>query len=338
MNLYENLSIIHLEDFLINPIEWDVFISCGSFEERCIRSSTILVDKKTKIHNSIIFNYKESDPKKKKEKNIQQMKKNLEQISGNTQVFNTESVSYPSKGIKKFLTFLKDNNICLSNRKIAIDVSVFTKAYFFLLFKVLQKKFDISHFWIVYTEPEKYKSKNPETGEIILTEGLDRIESIPGFAGSSVYPKDTLIVILGFEGKRSTDVFYSVNPEKTYAINGFPSYQLGWDKISLEANMRFLIESQAFDSLHLAPAIDPFETRKVVAQIAKEIKEKDQNSNLVIAPLGTKMQALGVLLYALQDDTVKVIYPFPSIYKPDYSYKFGPTWIFKLDLKRLSLD
>ncbi|NQS90168.1 hypothetical protein HQ584_10310 [Patescibacteria group bacterium] len=333
MKLIENLSIVHMEDFLVDPFEWDVLISCGSFEERCIRSSEIFLEKKTKIHDSIIFNYKETDPKKKKEINIQQMRHNLAQLSQNVHVFNTDSVSNPRKGIRKFLTFLKEKDICLSNRKIVIDITVFTKAYFFLLFKVLQEKFAVYHFWITYTEPEKYGGKNPDTGEIILTEGVDRIESIPGFAGSSVNYKDSLIVVLGFEGKRSTEIFYAVNPKKTYAINGFPSYQPGWDNISIEANLRFLRESRAFDHLHLAPAIDPFETKKVVAQIAKEIKEKDQNSNLVIAPLGTKMQALGVLLYALQDETVKVIYPFPSIYKADYSYSFGRSWICKLDLQ-----
>ena len=59
--------------------------------------------------------------------------------------------------------------------------------------------------------------------DIILTEGLDRVESMPGFVGSSVNPKDALIVILGFEEKRSREVFHTVNPELTYAVNGFPS-------------------------------------------------------------------------------------------------------------------
>ncbi len=329
MRLIENLSILSIENFLTQTRKWDIFISCGSFEERCTRSSDILSGKKAEIGTSIIFNYKETDPENKKEANIQRMKSNLEQICKCVYIFDTESVSLPSEGIKKFLIFIKEKNIDLLDKEIIVDITVFTKPYFFLLFKVLQEKFNLCRFHVIYTEPEKYKSKTSTNKEIILTEGLDRIESMPGFVGSSVNPKDVLIVILGFEGKRSIEVFYNVNPELTYAVNGFPSFQPGWHKISLEANLQFLKESGASNHLLFAPAVDPFETKKVLSQIAKETKENDKNSNIIIAPLGTKMQAFGVLLYTFENKAIKVIYPFPSVYKSDYSYKYGPTSILK---------
>lgn len=106
----------------------------------------------------------------------------------------------------------------------------------------------------------------------------------------------------------------------------------------MEANLPFLRESGASDHLFFAPAVDPFETKKVVSQIVKEVKENSQNLNIVIAPLGTKTQAFGVLLYAFQNNTIKVIYPFPSVYKADYSYKYGPTWILKVNLDGLTGD
>lgn len=334
MRLIENLSVLSIEDFLTQPRKWDIFISCSSFEERCTRSSDIFLDKKVEIGTSIIFNYKETDPEDKKEENIRKMKSNLEQICKHVHIFDTESVSSPSEGIKKFFTFLKENNINFLNKQVIIDITVFTKAYFFLLFKVLKEKFSLHEFYVVYTEPAKYKSKSADRNEIILTEGLDRVESIPGFAGSSINSKDALIVILGFEGKRSMDIFNSVNPELTYAVNGLPSFQPGWHKISLEANLPFLQESGASEHLFFAPAVDPFETRNTVSQIVEEIEKNNINMNIIISPLGTKLQAFGVLLYALGNKKIKVIYPFPSVYKPDYSYKYGPTWIFKVDLNK----
>jgi len=332
MRLIENLSILHIEEFLSQPRNWDIFITCGSFEERCKRSSDIFLDKKVEIETSIIFNYKETDPENKKEENIREIKSNLEQICKCVHIFDTESVSLPSDGIKKFSMFLKEKNIDLLNKPIITDITVFTKGYFFLLFKVLKEKFNSHEFYVVYTEPEKYKSKSTDRNEIILTEGLDRVESIPGFAGSSMNSEDALIVILGFEGKRSKEVFNSVNPKLTYAVNGFPSFQPGWHKISLEANLPFLQTSGASDHLFFAPAVDPFETRNTVSQIVEEIEKNNENTNITISPLGTKLQAFGVLLYALKNKKIKVIYPFPSAYKPDYSYKYGPTWIFKVNL------
>lgn len=334
MILFENLSIAKLEDSLTRQKEWDVFISCGSFEKRCLMSSTIFLNRGVRVGDSIVFDYRESDPQEKKEENMLRMKSNLRKVSQSVNVFDQSSVSFPSLGIKRFLAFLKKGRISLSDKKMVVDITVFTKPYFFLLFKVLKEKFNLCRFHVIYTEPEKYKLRSLDTGKVILTEGLDRIESIPGFVGSSVNPKDSLIVILGFEGKRSIEVFHTVEPEVTYAINGFPSYQPGWHKTSLEANIRFLNESKASNRLFFAPAIDPFETKRVISRIVDEIKENSPNTNIIIAPLGTKMQAFGVLLYALQNRDIKVIYPFPSTYSPDYSFRHGPTRIFRANLER----
>ena len=190
-----------------------------------------------------------------------------------------------------------------------MDITVFTKSFFFLLFKTLMEKFSLRSFSIIYTEPERYKTGSKPSGEVILTEGFDRLESIPGFSGSSVNSKDALIVQLGFEGKRSLDVFYHINPEITYAINGFPSYKPDWHKISLEANLRFLMESKAYCNLFLAPAVDPFETEKTIDLINCEIKK--QGFNVVISPLGTKLQALGAMLYAMKEQRNEGSISFP---------------------------
>lgn len=334
MRLIENFSVIPLGIFLEKPKRWDIFISCAFSEERGTKSSDILLDKNVEIGTSIIFNYKEDVQENRKEKNMELMKNNLGQICDHIHIFDAESISKPSEGIKKFLVFLEDKNIKLVDKEIIVDITVFTIPYFFLLIKALRERFNISKFHVIYTEPEKYRDEGSSNG-IILTEGLDRIESIPGFFGSSVNSKDALIVILGFEGKRSIEIFYDVSPELTYAVNGFPSFQPGWHKISLEANLRFLRESRAFEHLFFASAVDPFETREVLSQIIEELEESIRDLNSIIAPLGTKMQAFGVLLYAFQNKAVKVIYPFPSYYKPDYSQGYGHSWIFKVDLDRL---
>lgn len=334
MRLIENSSVIPLEIFLEKPKKWDIFISCAFSEERGTKSSDIFLKKNVEIGTSIIFNYKEDIRENRKEINIKLMKSNLIQICNRIHIFNTESISKPSEGIKKFLIFLKEKNINLVDKEIIFDITVFTIPYFFLLIKALRERFNISKFHVIYTEPEKYRGEGSSNG-IILTEGLDRIESIPGFFGSSVNSKDALIVILGFEGKRSIEIFYDVSPELTYAINGFPSFQPGWHKISLEANLRFLEESRAFEHLFFASAVDPFETKEVLSQIVEELEESISDLNSIIAPLGTKTQAFGVLLYTFQDKAAKVIYPFPTYYKPDYSQGYGRSWIFKVDLDSL---
>jgi hypothetical protein len=322
MKLIENFSIEKLDRYLEEPNKWEVYIACSSFEDRFCRSSSIFKVHEVKIDFSIIFNFKETCLKK--EDNLRIVKSNLENTSKVIKIFDAESVFEPVKGIKKFLSYLESNNIDLRNKRIIIDISTFNKPYLFLLFKILIEKFDISEVYVVYTEPKNYNT--------LLTEGLNKVESIPGFTGSSINSKDALIVILGFEGNRSLEVFNAINPEFTYAINGFPSFQPGWDRRSLSENMRFLKESNAYEHILMAPASDPFETEKTIVKIVKEIREYNPDVNITISPLGTKIQALGALLYALKDKKVKIVYPIPSTHNKNRSEEFSSSWIYKIRL------
>jgi hypothetical protein len=324
MKFLSNFSIIPLEDYLIEPRKWDLFIACGSFEKRSVPSTEIF-QKNTTIDTSIIVNYTQTNPEK--QNNMKIMKSNLELICNDIHIFDVGSVLLPSEGIKEFRKLIVEKNIDLANKKIIVDVSAFPKPYLFLLVKILFNLYNNSQMHFIYTEPEKYKNREIQSTQVSLTAGLDRIESIPGFTGSSTKSKDALIVILGFEGNRSIEVFRNIDPAVTYAINGFPSLRPGWHKISLDANMSFLEESGSLQYLYYSPAIDPFETKKLISKLVAEIKEEDEDFNILIAPLGTKMQAFGVLLYALKDNTIKVVYPFPSRYNEDRSKGWGQTWI-----------
>ena len=330
MKFLDNFSILPLDNIKKDSFDCDFFICCSSFEERCHRSSNILKINKIKIENSIIFNYIEKDSENKRDKNFKILQSNLEKISNKIHIFDKCSVSDPSKGIKEFKNFLLENSIDLAGKKIIVDISVFTKPYFFILLKLLTEEFFIDDFYVIYTEPGVYGKRN-ET-EYLLTEGLFNISHIPGFHGMSVNTDDALVVLLGFEGNRTLDIYYNVNPDMTYAINGFPAFQPGWQKKSLELNRRFLSESKANTHLFNAPANDPFETKKVLENIVKEIEETRPDLDIVIAPLGTKLQALGVLLFALSNKKVRVIYPFPTLYSSNYSENFGNSWIFKINL------
>jgi hypothetical protein len=335
MRLIENFSIIPLSEYLQGNKNLDILITCGSFENRCLGSCDVLQDIEVRLKSSIIFKYPENDPKNAKEKNIKKMKAILDCISTESYIFDSASISQPSEGIKKFLSFLKDINLNLNNRNIIFDISVFTKPYFFLLLKAIKERFGMRKFHIIYTEAVEYPfdSKKNET---ILTEGLDRIESMPGFMGSTVNLEDALIVILGFEGKRSLEVFYAVDPEVCYCLDGYPSLQPGWHKKSIEANLRFLDESGAFRHLFFAPANDPFETMDALERIINEIKEKNSDLGITIAPLGTKIQAMGALLCNFLNKNIRIVYPFPSSFAAIYSDKYGRSWIGKIDLDRIN--
>ena len=65
MKLIENFSIVDFEEFSEEK-RWDIFITCGSFEDRCTRFSNLLKLDSASITYSIIFNYREEDKNNKK--------------------------------------------------------------------------------------------------------------------------------------------------------------------------------------------------------------------------------------------------------------------------------
>jgi hypothetical protein len=330
MKFLENFSLVDLEKIDQNSLICDFFIICSSFEERCVRSSHILKLKKIKIDNSIIFNYEENDSVKKRDKNLEKLRSNCNKISKKVYQFNNCRINFPSDGMKGFKSFLFEESIDINNKNVIIDISVFTKPYFFLLTKLLTEEFGIKNFFIIYTEPEGYGKRT--NNEYDLSDGIYHISHIPGFHGYSINENDALIVLLGFEGNRSLDIFYNINPDITYAVNGFPAFQPGWQMRSIELNKRFLSESGANLHLFNAPAIDPFETKRVLENIIKEINQLYPYLDIVIAPLGTKTQAFGTLLCALTNKKIRIVYPFPTHFSDKYSENYGDSWIFKINL------
>lgn len=334
MILFPNLSIVNLLDSdeqIYN--NFDIFVLSGSFEDRCSRGIDILSTLGSRIQNSIIFNFKDVDPEKRKNTNLMKVIEQISSISQKYYIYNSESISSPSSGVKKFIKYITENEIDFTNKKILIDISVIPKPYYFLLIKVFKDLYDVNELFIIYTEPKGYKKMSD--GKYILTEGLDIVKSIPGYSGSNIMNKNALIMLLGFEGNRSLEVYLAVEPDITYAINGFPSHNPIWHKISFESNIRFLKESNSFQRLAFSPTIDPFATYDKIKELVSEIKTKSPEFNIVICPLGTKIQSLGVLLFAVKNRDVKVIYPFPSIYRIDYSYEYGDTWIMHIDMQLL---
>ena len=82
-----------------------------------------------------------------------------------------------------------------------------------------------------------------------------------------------------------------------------------------------------------APAYDPF----VTAQAIKDYVEKKQMekpiTNLYLAPLSSKPQALGMALYYLWEDgsnkPMSIIYPICDKYVQDNAIGIGRIWIYK---------
>lgn len=308
----------------------DLFITCVSFEERCTKS--LLHSENYKAKNIIVFNYHES------KKEIARRKANRKTILQNakTRVKDEKNIfliecsrSNPREGYYKFLELCRMLGFSTVSRKLAItiDISVFTKSYLLVLFKAFESlgKNRIS---AIYTEPAFYY---PER----LTLGVKSIGYVPFYNGNPTPLKPNLLFIFcGFEGERAYAIWEYVEPQKTIAFIGKPGYQPTYPLIARELNRNLInglekVEKGVSKVIEVSPR-DPAEVCSKLEFLWRE----NQNYNILIAPLGTKLQALGIYLFTLKNPSAhaQVICATPQRYFENY-YARGSNKMFQYELE-----
>jgi hypothetical protein len=91
-----------------------------------------------------------------------------------------------------------------SATEVAIDISCFTKPYFFCLLKYLKEQTTINNVTVFYTEPMSYVFSKGLYQSYHSTSGPLSVMEIPGFPGNDTRTtKKVLVVLLGFDGELS---------------------------------------------------------------------------------------------------------------------------------------
>ncbi|MFY9620285.1 MAG: hypothetical protein WAQ99_10800 [Pyrinomonadaceae bacterium] len=240
------------------------------------------------------------------------------------------------KDVQDIYCAIQNPDSCLSglqantfedSSKIGIDISCFTKPYFYYLIKLFSQRFLVSKLTTYYTEPKSYLFSNGLFNTFRTSTGPLSITEIPGYSGQgSRDSKRILIILLGFDGDLSKEINEDVGPEETIVVNGFPSYVPKFKDVSLIANEKLIDDHRV--KVRFARANNPFD----VYNLLEQIRLKDGMSFMNVAPLGTKPMALGACLFALHNPDVRVVYPLPNKYEDKYSDASWNSWAYELPL------
>jgi hypothetical protein len=225
---------------------------------------------------------------------------------------------------------LSDLGFSVGNtHKVAIDISCFTKPYFFCILKYLKEQIGIPSVTVYYTEPLSYVFPKGLYHSYHSTFGPLSVMEIPGFPGNDTRTsKKVLVVLLGFDGELSFSISDEVAPEEIILVNGFPAYAPKFKDISLINNER-LLSPLAPGSIRYARANNPFETYNLL----EELYSRDQSVFFNVAPIGTKPMALGACLFALAHPSVRVVYPLPEKYAHETTKECWNSWSYEMPLK-----
>jgi len=109
------------------------------------------------------------------------------------------SIKDPSSSLKSLtndgITFSPDD-------RIAIDISCFTKPYFFILIKYLKEFVGLRSLTVFYTEPKSYVFSKSLYSSYQSMKGTLRVMEMPGFPGQETGTgRSILIILLGFDGE-----------------------------------------------------------------------------------------------------------------------------------------
>lgn len=209
---------------------------------------------------------------------------------------------------------------------IILDISVFTKRNLLMLWKWLDDVGAWDRVTVVYSEPRSYVASR----YIPLTFGLESLQQIPGFAGVPDCSRPVhLVLLLGYEGDRALSVYELIQPMQTTLFIPHPPYRPEWQGLIEEFNQ---------DVLNLAgrehaKRVDPLNSGATESALREVIGTAERRGAhaVVICPLGTKPQTLGVFEYLRgAKDPAAIIYANPLRHnRTFYSEGIGDSWVVK---------
>ena len=224
----------------------------------------------------------------------------------------------------------------LTEVNLCIDITGFMRHT--LLFLVAKLgSLGLSRFTALYSEPDSY-AKQEDTTFSTTTTGL--VRPVFGMRGSDFTSgKDFLLVLVGYDHKLIGQVADSKDSAEVIPIFGFPSlspdmYQQSATRTSASGGASQ--EDGWVTNRRFAPANDPFSTASIISQIIGEIDREAPDSNIYIAPLSTKVQALGAAVYwQLEARTrrgVSLLMPECSTYTRETSKGLKRLWSVEVEL------
>src|SRR3989304_3683678 len=265
----------------------DVFICCGSPEERCKGVTQKLAPD---YHSRIVLllRYTNHDSEKR-EKNIQEMKERLETVGKIREIIIDEEKPIPV--VREIIREIEKYTENHQKPKISIDISTMIKWHLLILLRALDfvKKNGILRF--LYTEPQDYITDLFQP----LSFGIHSIFPIPTYSGNFDFSKNSLLVlILGYEGDRALALYEEMDPTECLLLVGKPAYHKEWEGRTEKMNKE-IINTVGASKIRYIHSRNPL----AVSQQLRELLSSPTNLqyNQIISPLGTKPQTLGLYLY-----------------------------------------
>ena len=301
-------SMLDTTNWYVSSI--DVFVLANSPDDRALEMANRLASNQTKINYILVIQYQ----------NIanNMISKLFPDSEINVITANNNQVD--------FLNQLR----CLQSKfsvdsRLVVDVSCIHTPEMFTLLKFFRSSCSKERVQVAYSVPfdydfpeEPFVSYHSYYGDLITKDLL-------GYGGlSDGKAHSQMIVFLGFEGVLSAKVIEDIQYDDLVLVNNLPSFFPKYKDISVINNYDIITSHHS--KLRYVPANNPFETYNFLNVVL------DRSDRECVAPLSTKPVALGVCLYALNHDLLRVVYPMSDEYNQHSTNKVYKTYFYDIPL------
>jgi hypothetical protein len=312
----------------------DIFITCESFEDRCIGSVLRLKHYQTRM--SIIFQFlsrtKGVGGERKREDNrkflVDSMTKSS--IDAKPELLHVDPYN-PLDLLLRFDECLESRGIRLRNAKITVDISCFTKIQLLFLIKYLRSKISDGYLRLLYSSPSYYCSLDLRKN---LAIGFHQLRIVPFDDGSDLGLGEqelAMVILLGHEGSRILHAWSELEPSETHLIlssrRGDPELTSITERQN-EMLLRRAREGAPGFMLHSASSMQIEDAILLYNSILEDESERAGSVRLAFVPMGPKPLVAAFALSAAETSglPVDIVYPIPLAYSADYSAGIDSTF------------
>lgn len=313
--------------YSLGPIRKDgkdeLFISCVSYEQRSVGVLGRL-DKGYRAHIGLFVVNEEF----LEFRNVKANMKRIKRILRRSPHFDhrrdvLSSIDNPVKVIMEIDKTLKNRLGDRSRIDVTFDMTTFPRCELLAILYYIRHLSAVDTIRVLYISPDRYG--------IWLSEGYRHSIIPPFFEGPPTFGKRTALLILtGFEYERAVSLIDDLEPSAVILGKPSPGTAEDFKDGSSEIIKKLARTRRVTKIIHDVPGNDPFLCKNAVRGI---IESKSSLYDFFVAPLGTKLEALGVYLAYEENPDFRIVYPVPLVYNVG-GYSFGCRDIYEMTLRR----
>lgn len=223
----------------------------------------------------------------------------------------------------------------LDGRTLCIDITGFMRHVLVFLLPRLAYA-GVKSFSALYSEPVSYM-KQEATSFSTTTSGV--VRPVRGMYGSSSVGRDHLLMAVGYDHQLISEVSAYKDGVTVHPLFAFPSLSADMyqqSALRAERSGEVVLQPEWVSNRLFAPANDPFSTALVVSERIRAIDERSENQNIYLAPLSTKVQALGMSLYWCLEGRTRgrctLLLPECLTYSRETSSGLKRLWSYEMEL------